>query len=64
MTPNLAFATYAFDRDDLYWATVMAESLRTFGGRLRVAPVRTNLDPRSSDPECATFRRHTTSLFS
>jgi hypothetical protein len=37
--PSLVFATYADSDDDLYWATVLAESIRGMGGRLRDCPI-------------------------
>lgn len=36
---RIVFGTYAADGDALYWILVMVESLRTFGGDLRSAPV-------------------------
>jgi hypothetical protein len=36
---RIVFGTYAADSDALYWILVMIESLRTFGGELRNAPV-------------------------
>jgi hypothetical protein len=36
---RIVFGTYAADSDALYWILVMVESLRTFGGELRNAPV-------------------------
>jgi len=36
---RIVFGTYAADGDALYWILVMVESLRTFGGDLRNAPV-------------------------
>jgi hypothetical protein len=36
---QIVFGTYAADSDALYWILVMVESLRTFGGELRNAPV-------------------------
>jgi hypothetical protein len=36
---RIVFGTYAADGDALYWILVMVESLRTFGGELRNAPV-------------------------
>jgi hypothetical protein len=36
---RMVFGTYAADGDALYWILVLVESLRTFGGELRNAPV-------------------------
>jgi hypothetical protein len=36
---RIVIGTYAADTDALYWILVMVESLRTFGGELRNAPV-------------------------
>jgi hypothetical protein len=36
---QIVFGTYATDFDALYWTLIMVESLRTFGGELRNAPV-------------------------
>ncbi len=49
MNQSVAFATYATDRDDLYWGLVMAESLREFGGSLAKAPVWIYLDDAAAE---------------
>lgn len=36
---QLAFATYVSDKEDLYWAAVLAESIRSFAGRFGRAPI-------------------------
>ncbi len=35
----IIFATYASDDEALYWALIMAESIREFGGEMRNAPI-------------------------
>ena len=46
---QLVLATYADDNDDLYWATVMGESIRTFGGGLHDTPIRLYLNATRRD---------------
>ncbi|PWB67716.1 hypothetical protein C3F09_12920, partial [candidate division GN15 bacterium] len=41
---SITFATYASDGDDLYWALVLAESIRDFGGSLSDAPIWVHLN--------------------
>ena len=61
MNETVTFATHAADADDLYWALVMAESLREFGGALAGAPIRIYLDDAA--PELDTmFAGHRDSL--
>jgi hypothetical protein len=53
MDQPVTFATYATDRNDLYWGLVMIESLREFGGSLADAPARIYVD--DATPELDTM---------
>jgi hypothetical protein len=48
-TVPLMFATYAEDNSVLYWNYIMGESIRTFGGQMKEAPVRVYLSSTCQD---------------
>jgi len=57
MNQSVAFATYATDRDDLYWGLVMSESLREFGGSLTNAAVRIYIDDTAPELDTMFLQR-------